>query len=312
LNEYVLRTYGLTKTYSNKAVVDNVNMTIKKGDIYGFIGKNGAGKTTFIRMITGLVAPKNGQIEMFSQKAEKGLCEARRRLGCIIEMPALYLNMTAAGNMEHRRKLLGIPDKDCIKNVLNTVGLSDAGKKKVKNYSLGMKQRLGIAIALLGNPDFLILDEPINGLDPAGIVEIRDLLIRLNQEKGITILISSHILGELSKLVTCYGVICNGQLIEEFSAKELEVRCKNHLRIRVDNVKKASCVLETIIGTTNYDVQQDNLIRLYEFFDKAGVITTELAKNDVVVEEIFQAGQDLEDYFIKLMGGVASAEFTKS
>ena len=222
--EYIMQTFGLTKKYGEIISVSNLNMKIKKGDIYGFIGRNGAGKTTTIRMITGLVTPTSGEIELFAHKSEKIINAGLPRIGSIIEHPALYTDFTAYENMELRGKLLGIPDKKVIHSILETVELSEVGKKKVKNFSLGMRQRLGLALALLGNPDFLILDEPINGLDPEGIVEMRKLLKRLNEEQGITILISSHILGELSKLATRYGVINNGTLVEEFTEKELELK----------------------------------------------------------------------------------------
>ncbi len=304
MTEYVVKTLGLTKIYSDKAAISNMDIHIKKGDIYGLIGKNGAGKTTLLRIITGLAAPTRGQVELFSKKAE--LNTMRRRLGCIIEMPALYPNMTASENLEHHRRLLGIPNRSSVEDVLEIVRLKDTGKKKVKDFSLGMKQRLGIAMALLGNPDFLILDEPINGLDPIGIIEIRELLLRLNHDNGITVLISSHILGEITKLVTCYGIINNGELVDEFTARELEERCKKFLKIRVNDVKKACLLLETVIGSTNYTIQPDNSIRLYELFDKSGIITAEFARNNVSVEEITAEGQDLEGYFMGLMGGVSN------
>jgi ABC-2 type transport system ATP-binding protein len=303
LAEYILQTFNLTKQYGNNTAVNSVNMKIKKGDIYGFIGRNGAGKTTMIRMITGLVAPTSGEIELFSQKSEKNINAGLPRIGSIIEHPALYPDFTAYENMELRSKLLGIPDKKVIDSILKTVELSDVGKKKVKNFSLGMRQRLGLALALLGNPDFLILDEPINGLDPEGIVEMRKLLKRLNEEQGITILISSHILGELSKLATRYGVINNGTLVEEFTAKELELKCRKYLNLKVSDSSVASFVLEDIFKTTNYEVLQDNVIKVFDLLDMSGGICLELAKNNVKVYSIESKGDDLESYFMKLMGG---------
>lgn len=303
MDEYILQTFGLTKQYGNNTAVYNVNMKIKKGDIYGFIGRNGAGKTTTIRMITGLVTPTKGEIELFSQKGEKNIKAGRPRLGSIIEHPALYPDFTAFENMELRGKLLGIPDKKVINSILGTVGLSDVGKKKVKNFSLGMRQRLGLALALLGNPDFLILDEPINGLDPEGIVEMRKLLKKLNEEQGITILISSHILGELSKLATRYGVINNGTLVEEFTDKELQLKCRKYLSLKVSDSAKTSFVLEDIFKTTNYEVFPDNIIKVYNLLDMSGEICLELAKNDVKIYSIESKGDDLEEYFMKLMGG---------
>ncbi len=301
--EYILQTFGLTKKYGEVTSVSNLNMKIKKGDIYGLIGRNGAGKTTTIRMLTGLVTPTSGEIELFSHNAGKNIKAGLPRIGSIIEHPALYTDFTAHENMELRGMLLGTPDKKVINSILETVELSEVGKKKVKNFSLGMRQRLGLALALLGNPDFLILDEPINGLDPEGIVEMRKLLKRLNEEQGITILISSHILGELSKLATRYGVINNGTLVEEFTAKELEQKCRKYLRLKVSDSSVASFILEDIFKTTNFEVQPHNVIKLYDLIDMSGEICLELAKSNVKIYSIESKGNDLEDYFMKLMGG---------
>lgn len=303
LSEYILQTYELTKQYRANTAVDHVNMKIKKGDIYGFIGRNGAGKTTMIRMITGLVAPTKGKIELFSQTSKNNSITSLPRIGSIIEYPALYSDFTGYENMEIRSKLLGIPDKKVIDRILETVALSEVGKKKVKNFSLGMRQRLGLALALLGDPDFLILDEPTNGLDPEGIVEMRKLLKRLNEEQGITILISSHILGELSKLATRYGVINNGILVEEFTDKDLEIKCRKYLNIKVSDSSIASFVLEDIFKTTNYEILPENIIKVYDKLDMSGEICLELAKNKVKVYSIESKGDDLEEYFMKLMGG---------
>lgn len=302
LTDYIMQTFGLTKQYGTYIAVNAVNMKIKKGDIYGFIGRNGAGKTTMIRMITGLVTPTSGEIELFSNKESKrntGL----NRIGSIIEHPALYTELTAYENMELRGLLLGIPDKTVIEEVLEIVDLSDVRKKKVKNFSLGMRQRLGLALALLGNPDFLILDEPINGLDPEGIVEMRKLLKRLNEEQGITILISSHILGELSKLATRYGVINDGRLVEEFTNKELKAKCRKYLHLQVNDSRKASFVIEEVFKTDNYEVLTDNIIKIYDLLDMSGEICLEFAKKNVKVISIESKGDDLESYFMKLMGG---------
>jgi ABC-2 type transport system ATP-binding protein len=304
MNEYILQTYDLTKRYGDHIAVKNLNMNIKKGDIYGFIGRNGAGKTTTIRMITGLVAPSSGKIEMFSENNHKNNL---LRIGSIIENPAIYPEYTAYEHMELRAKLLGITDYEVINDLLKTVQLSDTGKKKVKNFSLGMKQRLGLAIALLGNPDILILDEPTNGLDPEGIVEMRMLLKRLNEEKGITILISSHILGELSKLATRYGIINNGVLVEEFEAKELKIKCRKYIELKVSDSSLASNVLEEIFNTKNYDVLPNNKINVYDLLDMSGEICLELAKKNVKIYSIASKGDDLEEYFIKLMGGHSNA-----
>ena len=262
MSEVVLKTYNLSKKYKETMAVDKVCMTIKKGQIYGFIGQNGAGKTTIIRLITGLAHKTDGEIELFGQT--DNLDESRESIGSLVESPAFYGNMTARENLEISRLVRGIGSKDSIDKVLELVNLKDTGKKKVKNFSLGMKQKLGIANALLGNPKFIILDEPINGLDPMSIVEIRELIKKLNNELGMTILISSHILGELSELATNYGIISHGKLIEEFTAKELREKCRQYIEIIVDDSKKATVLLEEKLGITNYEVINDNMIKVYD------------------------------------------------
>lgn len=226
MEPYLLSTEDLTKQYGNHKVVRRINMHIKKGAIYGFIGRNGAGKTTFLKMICGLSTPTAGSINAFGQTGRE-LCNVRSRIGCLIESPGLYGNMTAFENLAMKCRLLGIKDisKES-QSLLKIVGLEDTGRKKVRQFSLGMKQRLGIALALVNSPELLILDEPINGLDPQGIAEIREVLLHLNRELGITILISSHILGELSKIATDYGIIDHGLLLEEFPSSALDSRCK--------------------------------------------------------------------------------------
>lgn len=302
--EYVLKTSELTKTYQNKQVVNKVSMNIKKGDIYGFIGKNGAGKTTLIRMVLGLARPNHGSFELFGSQA---LLEARKKIGNVIETPSTYANMTARQNLEAQRIMLGVKDKAIVNQIIETVGLADAGKKKAKNFSLGMKQRLGIGLALLDNPEFLILDEPINGLDPTGIKDVRDLILRLNKEQNITILISSHILGELSKMATCYGIINDGILVEEFSADELEQRCKQSLIIKSDNSQKVISLLNSEFSITNVETVDENTIRIFEGFEDTGRINTVLVKNDIAVSDISASGQDLEEYFMELMGELKNA-----
>ena len=238
MKELVLKTHNLSKKYGEQWAVDNVNMTIEKGQIYGFIGQNGAGKTTLIRLITGLIHRTSGEIELLGASTEAELNKARTMVGSLVETPAFYGNMTARENLEVSRLVRNIAGKESIEEVLSLVGLKDVEKKKVKNFSLGMKQRLGIANALLGNPRFLILDEPINGLDPVSIVEIRELLKKVNKEKEVTMLISSHILGELSELATNYGIINNGKLIEELSAEQLRENCRQYVQIQASDVKK--------------------------------------------------------------------------
>ena len=298
--EYVLRTKDLTKVYARKKAVDKVNLEIKKGDIYGFIGKNGAGKTTTIRMAVGLAKPTSGQIELFeSTNLKKG----RAKVGTVIEYPSLYPYMNARQNVEAQRLLLGVKDKSVTDDVLKIVGLDNTGRKKAKDFSLGMKQRLAIALALVGDPEFLFLDEPINGLDPMGIKDVRDLILKLNKERNITIMISSHILGELVKIATCYGVINNGALVDQFGAEELKTRVKTCINIKVNDAVKACDVLREDVGVQKCEINDDRSISVFDHLDMQGNMSLALAKNDIILESINREGGDYESYFIKLMGG---------
>ncbi len=296
--EYVLQTNGLTKLFGRKAAVNGININVLRGDIYGFIGRNGAGKTTLIRMAAGLASPTKGTIKLFESE---DLDAQRSKIGTMIENPAVFPHMTAKQNLHYYCLLLGLEPKKNVKEMLALVGLQNTGKKKAKNFSLGMKQRLAIAISLLGDPEFLMLDEPINGLDPTGIKEIRELVLRLNQEKQITILISSHILGELSKIATRYGVINNGVMVTEFTKEELEQRCKGELELKVDKISEAQSILSTIVNPSAIQLVDDNTIRIREDLDKAGIINMELAKNGIFVNSSSIVGQDLEAYFMQLM-----------
>lgn len=304
MEEIVLKTYNISKKYGNQVSNDKISITIKKGEIYGLIGKNGAGKTTLFRIITGLSHKSSGNLEIFGKSEEKDLNTARTMIGSLIESPAFYKNMTARENLEVSRLVRNIAGKECIDEVLQLVGLSDTNKKKVKNFSLGMRQRLGIANALLGNPKLLILDEPINGLDPMGIVEIRELLKKINKEKDVTILISSHILGELSELATNYGIINNGRLVEEISVKELKEKCRQYIEVIVDNPAKASTILEKELLITDYEVLENNRIKIFSNLDSSGLINGTLSKNKVVVQKINLKGENLEEYFINKVGGI--------
>lgn len=307
MKEVVLKTYKVSKKYKDQIAVDNVNMTIRKGDIYGFIGQNGAGKTTLIRLITGLAHKTSGEIELFGGSSEAELNKGREFIGSLIESPAFYANMTARENLEVSRLVRNIPNKESIDEVLNLVGLKDTGKKKVKDFSLGMRQRLGIANALLGNPKLLILDEPINGLDPKGIIEIRELLKKINREKDITILISSHILGELSELATTYGIISHGKLIEEITAKQLAEKCRQYIDLIVDDTKKSVILLEKEFGINDYEVLANNEIRIYSHLDQSGMINSTLSKNGILVDKIAIKGEKLEEYFMEVVGGKLNA-----
>ena len=307
MNEVILKTYNITKKYGNKLAVDNVNMTIKKGEIYGFIGQNGAGKTTLIRLITGLIHKSAGEIELLGASGESELNKARTMVGSLIETPSFYTNMTARENLEVSRLVRDIPGKKCIDEVLDLVGLKDVEKKKVKNFSLGMRQRLGIANALMGNPKLLILDEPINGLDPMGIVEIRELLKKINKEKDMTILISSHILSELSELATTYGIISKGKLIEEITAKELSEKCRQYISLKVDDTERSVTLLERELGISDYEVLENKNIKVFSNLDSVGEVNSLLSKSGVIVESISVKGENLEEYFMNKIGGVLNA-----
>lgn len=301
--DYALKTEGITKIYGKHTVVDHVSMHVRRGDIYGFIGKNGAGKTTFMRIVAGLAAPAAGSMELFGSG---DLERQRQRLGTLIEQPGLFGTMTARDNLEVVRRSLGIARKQTVDEMLEFVGLAQAGKKKVKNFSLGMKQRLGIAIALFRSPDFLILDEPINGLDPEGIKEVRDLLSKINKENRITILISSHILGELSKIATSYGIIKEGALIEEFAAEELKSRCRRCVKLVVDDTQRASAILEEKCHITEFDVPEEGVIRVFDGLDNSWIMNRELVENGIHLKESYLSGQDLEGYFMDLLGGASN------
>ncbi len=297
----VLTTKNLTKTYRGRNVVNHINMHVEKGDIYGFIGKNGAGKTTLMKMICGLTTPSEGAFTLFGSD---NLSAGRKKIGCVIEQPALYPGMTARENLIYYSKMQGCEKTTDVENLLQTVGLPDTGRKKAKKFSLGMKQRLSIAIALLGDPEFLVLDEPINGLDPAGIKEIRELLLHLNQEKGVTILMSSHILGELGKLATKYGIINAGNLVEELSADELEKRSKHYLHIMTDQAEKAKQILAQNCHVEQCQILEDSSICIYDKFEQPAQINRILIENGVNVSYLAVEGQDMEMYFVEKMGGM--------
>lgn len=299
--EYVLKTNALSKKYKHFKALDGLTMNIPKGAIYGFIGKNGAGKTTLLRLICGLQQPSSGDYTLYGRKnTEKEVIKSRRRMGGVIETPSIYLDMTAEENLKQQYSILGLPSIDGLDSILKIVGLRDTGKKKAKNFSLGMRQRLGIAITLVGDPDFLVLDEPTNGLDPQGIIEIRELILKLNREHEITFLISSHILDELSKFATYYGFIDNGRLLNEVSATELEATCRKCVRIEVSNTKVLACILDGM--ETEYKVLSDTQA---EIFAKVNIsqLTLELAKVNCEVISIQEHEESLESYYMSLIGG---------
>ncbi len=301
MNDIVLKVNNVTKKYKNIDVLNNISMEIKKGQIYGLIGLNGAGKSTLIRAITGLLTPDSGSIELFGEHEKNKIEEGRRRIGAIIETPALYENKTVYDNMYINRIQKGIPGEECVERLLDTVGLIDVKNKKVKALSLGSKQRLGIAMALLGEPEFVILDEPINGLDPIKIIEVRELLKKLNAEYGVTMLISSHILGELYHIANNYGIIHKGRLLEEITLDELNDRCKKFVHIKVDNAASAAVVISEKLKTSNFSILQDNIINLYDYIEQTGKVTEVLVREGIKVEQIMPMGEDLEGYFSKVI-----------
>lgn len=295
--EIILKTIGVVKKYGDRTVLNNINMNIKKGDIYGFIGKNGAGKTTFMRVVLSLTPMNSGEVKLFG---DKNLNEVGLKVGSLIEAPGLYKNASAYENLKRFSILYGA-DENKINEILEIVGLSNTGKRKAKDFSLGMRQRLGIAIALLGDPELLLLDEPINGLDPEGIKEIRDVIVRLNKEKHITILISSHLLDELAKVVTRYGIINNGELIEEIEADELKEKCKNKLVIEVDNVDKAKKILSSMVKEDEISIKS-NKIELSSHMKESANINKKLVESGVAVSSIYTNFDSLEEYFMKRIG----------
>lgn len=301
MSEIICQTADLCKSYKNFHVLQNVNLSINRGEIYGLIGENGAGKSTLIRILTGLAFKSSGVLTLFG-KTENLQCE-RGKIGCTVEMPALYKDMTAKQNLEIQRVQRGIPDKKCIAETLKLVGLEHTQKKKVNDFSLGMKQRLALAVALLGEPEFLILDEPVNGLDPTGIIELRELLKKLARENHVTILISSHILSELNQLATCYGFLHHGKLLKEITAGELAEECKRHVKLRTDDAKRTVTVLEEQLKIKNFSLYPDDSIRIYEGLEETYTISKTLAAHGIVVEEISVQGESLETYFENLIGG---------
>lgn len=300
MNE-LLVTNNLTKKYKHQAAVNDVSINVRRGEIYGLVGKNGAGKTTLLKMIGGLVSPTNGDIS-FMGYSGKERRKVLSRIGILIEAPSLYSGMTAYDNLKLKCICTGINKEGYIENLLKTVGLGEVGKKKVSQFSLGMKQRLGIAMALVGEPDLLLLDEPINGLDPQGIVEIRNTLLDLNKRKDITIIISSHILEELSKIATNFGFINNGELVKELSHSELDVACNEHIELKLPAPNKALPILDRL-GFTRYRVVNDGTIHIFERLEDSGKIAMELAQNNIEIISISVASKAFENYFLEMIGG---------
>lgn len=298
--DYVLKTNAVSKSYRHFQALNGLSMNVPKGAIYGFVGKNGAGKTTLIRLISGLQEPSSGEYTLYGRKnTDKDITKSRRRMGAVVETPSIWLDMTAVDNLKQQYRILGLPSFDGLGDILKLVGLEGTGNKKAKNFSLGMRQRLGIAIALVGEPDFLVLDEPVNGLDPQGIIEMRELILRLNRERQITVLISSHILDELSRLATHYGFIDNGRIIKEMSAKELEDACRKCVRLEVSDTKPLARVLDGM--GVEYKILSDTQADAYA---KLNVTQLALAldKENCEIISMQEHDESLESYYVSLVG----------
>ena len=303
----VIKTNNLVKKYGENIVLDNISIKVNQGEIYGLVGDNGAGKTTLFRILSGQSNISDGSFELLGESSEKNIMKVRKRIGTIIENPSFYPKMTIEENLEYYRLQRGIPGKKNIDKILKEVGLLEVKKKKFNNISLGMKQRLGLALALLGEPELLILDEPINGLDPSGIIEIRNLLLKLNREKNITIIISSHILSELYNIATCYGFLSKGKLVEELSLEQLNEKCRSYLEINVTNPKKFSVLLEEKLGYKNYKIMPDGLIHLFEKDPINEEISRLAVENGIGLKSINEKSANLENYYLSLIGGVKNA-----
>ena len=299
--EYVLTTDALSKQYGHFKALNNFSIHVPKGAIYGFVGKNGAGKTPLIRLICGLQEPTSGQYTLYGAGSGGAkIAQSRRRMGAVVETPSIYLDMTAQDNLKEQYRILGLPSFDTIPELLRLVGLEDTGKKKAKNFSLGMRQRLGIAIALAGDPDFLVLDEPANGLDPQGIIEMRELILKLNRERQITVLISSHILDELSRLATHYGFIDRGHMIKEISAPELEAACRKCVRVEVTDTGALSKVLDQM--ELEYEILSDSQADIFASVNVTALVL-ELAEMNCEVLSMNIRDESLESYYVSLVGG---------
>jgi len=305
MEKFVLQTENLTKKYGTHTVLDNVSINLEKKHIYGFIGENGAGKSTFMKIITGLTYSTSGTYSIMEKESSREREKMRRYIGSVIEEPALYPNYTILQNLELQRTLVGNPDKLASDKVLEMVDLSDAKNKKVHTLSMGMKQRLSIAMALIGNPQILILDEPINGLDPKNIVALRTLLQKLNEEKNITIFISSHILSELYLLATDYIFIHKGKIIDVITHDELEARCRKYICIKTDAVPMALTALDKIMDNPEYKVVSEDTIHLYSDMDNIEKISRAFMQHEIVITELSVMEQTLEDYFMGITGGVS-------
>lgn len=302
MNTTIFEAEGLTKQYGSANALQNINMQIKQGDIYGFVGENGAGKTTLMKIISGLVYPTKGTIQLMGKSSEKDIARVRKKMGVLIELPALYPHMNAEENLSFYCKIHGISDSNRIKDVLNLVGLTDVENKNTSEYSLGMRQRLGLAISLLNEPEFLVLDEPINGLDPAGIVEMRKLLAKLAHESGVTILISSHILSELQLLATKFGFIHKGQFIKEVSVEELLQSAETQICIKTVEIEAAINVLKNDLNIHSITLSESGEILVPKDLTDLEQLMSTLIKQGIPLEGINLSTTNLEHYYMDLIG----------
>lgn len=305
--DYILTADNISKQYKHVMAVDSVSLHVKKGDIYGFIGRNGAGKTTTLKILSGLARPTSGSFTIFG-KSDDELRKSNlfSRIGILIENPGLYTDMSAYDNLKMKCLYAGIKDEAYIGRLLTLVGLDRGNRRHVRNYSMGMKQRLGIAMAMIGDPEILFLDEPINGLDPQGIAEIRETLLKLNKEKGLTIIISSHILEELSKIATHYGIINGGKLIAELTAEELSSRCESRIVFKLQDIQGA-CNMLANMGITRFRAVDPTTIHIYERLDEIAQIGMALAKADILISGLWIESAGIEEFFFNMTGGVHNA-----
>lgn len=300
---YILSTDSIGKKYKNFKALDDLSIHVPQSSIYGLVGKNGAGKTTLIRIICGLQSPDSGKYTLYgAESTQTKINKCRRRMGAVVETPSVYLDMSAENNLKEQYRILGLPSFDGIPDLLKLVGLENTGKKKAKNFSLGMRQRLGIAVALAGDPDFLVLDEPVNGLDPQGIIEIRELILKLNRERQITVLISSHILDELSRLATHYGFIDNGRMIKEISAEELEAACRKSVRVEVSGTKILARILDSM--KIEYNILSETQADIYARIE-VSQLALALAKENCEIFTMQEHDESLESYYVNLVGGAS-------
>ena len=299
--DYILETRSLSKHYGHFKALDGMDMHVPKGAIYGLVGKNGAGKTTLIRLICGLQEPSAGSFTLYgTENRDKVIVKARRRMGAVVETPSIYLDMTAEDNLKMQYRVLGLPSFEGIDQLLRLVGLENTGRKKARHFSLGMKQRLGIAVALAGDPDFLVLDEPVNGLDPQGIIEIRELILKLNRERQISVLISSHILDELSRLATHYGFVDSGRMVKEISAEELDAVCRKCVRLVVSDVKPLARVLDSM--GIEYNILSPTQADVFANVNLSGLVNA-LTKESCELIAAQERDESLESYYVNLVGG---------